>query len=160
MTEEQTVQAELTARFPCLQGAVRIQRRRRIFVGVARSELEAVFDFVVRQMGFSMLSAITGLDEGDSFGVVYHLARETGVVLSLASHLSKAQPIVRTVTGYFPAADIYERELVDLLGLQVAGLPPGSRYPLSDDWPVGEHPLRKDWKRSSAPLPPEETRDV
>ena len=47
----------------------------------------------------------------------------------------------------FPAAEIYERELIDLLGAKVAGLPEGKRYPLPDDWPAGEYPLRKDWKQ-------------
>jgi membrane-bound hydrogenase subunit beta len=50
------------------------------------------------------------------------------------------------VTGMFPAADCYERELVDLLGFEVQGLPPGNRYPLPDGWPDGQHPLLKDWK--------------
>ena len=40
-----------------------------------------------------------------------------------------------------------ERELMDLLGAKVEGLPAGKRYPLSDDWPTDEYPLRKDWKK-------------
>ena len=46
----------------------------------------------------------------------------------------------------YAGAQVYERELVDLFGAQVEGLPPGNRYPLTDDWPTDEHPLRKDWK--------------
>ena len=55
----------------------------------------------------------------------------------------------------FPAAHIYERELVDLLGAKVEGLPPGNRYPLPDDWPEVQYPLRKDWKQESSGLPQE-----
>jgi Ni,Fe-hydrogenase III component G len=50
------------------------------------------------------------------------------------------------VTDRFPSAHIYERELIDLLGAKVEGLPPGNRYPLTDDWPKDQYPLRKDWK--------------
>ena len=47
----------------------------------------------------------------------------------------------------FPGAELYERELVDMFGISVEGLPAGNRYPLPDDWPQGQHPLRKDWKK-------------
>jgi Ni,Fe-hydrogenase III component G len=53
---------------------------------------------------------------------------------------------IRTITSYFPGADIYERELEDLLGARIEGLVPGVRYPLPEDWPEGDHPLLKDWK--------------
>ena len=52
----------------------------------------------------------------------------------------------KTVISYFPDAEIYEREVVDLFGVTIEGLPPGNSYPLPDDWPKGQYPLRKDWK--------------
>ncbi|MDD5679724.1 MAG: NADH-quinone oxidoreductase subunit C, partial [Candidatus Omnitrophica bacterium] len=60
--------------------------------------------------------------------------------------IPRENPAVKTVTEYFHAADAYERELTDLLGIKVEGLPPGHRYPLPDNWPAGQYPLRKDWK--------------
>jgi membrane-bound hydrogenase subunit beta len=35
---------------------------------------------------------------------------------------------------------------MDLLGIQVEGIPPGRHYPLPEGWPEGQYPLRKDWK--------------
>ncbi len=96
-------------------------------------------------MEFSILCTITGLDLGDKLGVIYHLARVDGTVLNLSTSVSKEEPVIQSVTPYFPAADAYEREMVDLLGMQVQGLPPGYRYPLPDGWPEGQYPLRKDW---------------
>ncbi|MDD5432403.1 MAG: NADH-quinone oxidoreductase subunit C, partial [Candidatus Omnitrophica bacterium] len=55
----------------------------------------------------------------------------------------------KSVISYFPGAEIYEREVVDLFGAKVEGLPPGNRYPLTDDWPTDQFPLRKDWKPSA-----------
>ena len=102
-----------------------------------QSELVAKFPF---------LCTITGLDNGATLGAMYHLARESGVMLNLSVNVPKENPVLQTVSGYFPAADAYEREMNDLLGTDVQGLPPGNRYPLPDDWPKDQHPLRKDWK--------------
>lgn len=140
------IKAGLEQTFPFLQGAVSVPRPRRIFVDVGPAHTAEVMEHVVLRLGFSSLSAITGLDEGATFGVIYHVNTPQGDVLSLKTHLERTSPAVKTVTGYFPSADIYERELTDLLGIQVKGLAPGHRYPLPDSWPAGEYPLRKGWK--------------
>jgi Ni,Fe-hydrogenase III component G len=93
-----------------------------------------------------MLSAITGLDDGETFGIIYHLANDNGIMLNIKTSISKSDPALKTVTGYFPSAEMYEREMADLLGINVKGLTEGNRYPLPDDWPAGEYPLRKDWQ--------------
>jgi len=154
MSQEQAIQTELTAAYPCLQDTVRIQRARRLYAAVPRERIGEVFAFVVRKMDFSMLCAITGLDEGETLGVIYHLARPDGTMLNLSASVPKERPILRSVTGFFPAADAYERELIDLLGFQVEGLGPGPHYPLPDDWPAGQYPLRKDWTAPDQAGPP------
>ena len=151
MSEEQAIQAELTLKFPCLRDKVRVTRTRRIFAEVPTENFGEVFDYAVKQMGFSILCAITGMDFGQAMGAIYHLARESGVTLNLSRSMPKEQAVFETVMGYFPAAEVYERELIDLFGMQVQGLPPGPRYPLPDDWPAGQHPLRKDWKIEMLP---------
>jgi Ni,Fe-hydrogenase III component G len=93
-----------------------------------------------------VLCAITGLDEGQNLSVVYHLAKDDGTVLNLKTSVDKNNPVIRTITDSFSSAEVYERELVDLLGFKVEGLSKGNRYPLTDDWPKDEYPLRKDWK--------------
>jgi Ni,Fe-hydrogenase III component G len=149
MSEEQ-IKQELEDKFVFLKDLVVIKRKGRISAQVPLERSEEVFAYVVKQMQFNALSAITGLDRGDGFEVIYHLNREGKVVLNLKVLLDKEDPQVKTVTGYCPSADIYERELMDLLGIKVNGLAPGQRYPLSDEWPKGEYPLRKDWKSSTS----------
>jgi Ni,Fe-hydrogenase III component G len=146
LSKETTIQQQLGERFDCLKDKVRVQRIRRIFAQVPAADVPAVFDYAVQELNFCILATITGLDEGPTLGLIYHLARENGIVLSLATSVPKDQPVLQTVTSYFPAADAYEREVTDLLGFQIEGLPPGNRYPLPDDWPAGQYPLRKDWK--------------
>jgi membrane-bound hydrogenase subunit beta len=146
LSQETTIQQQLAEQFDCLKDKVRIQRVRRLFAHVPAADLPAIFDYAVRKMDFCILGTITGLDEGPTLGLIYHLARENGIILNLATSVPKDKPVLKTVTSYFPAADAYEREVCDLLGFQIEGLPPGNRYPLPDGWPAGEYPLRKDWK--------------
>jgi membrane-bound hydrogenase subunit beta len=145
MSEETAIQDQLTSKFPNLKDKVRVARQRRVFVDVSSGELSDVIDHAVRRMDFSILCTITGLDLGENLGVMYHLARPSGVVLTIAAAVPKSAPSIKSITGYFPAADAYEREMVDLLGMDVQGLLPGNRYPLPDDWPKGVYPLRKDY---------------
>jgi NADH:ubiquinone oxidoreductase subunit C len=67
-------------------------------------------------------------------------------MVNLKTSVIKSNPVINTVTSFFPGAEIYEREVSDLFGAVVDGLPKGNRYPLTDDWPKGEYPLRKEWK--------------
>ena len=143
---EENISHELIEKFDCLKDKVRIQRKRRLYAHAPSANFSDIFDYVVKKMNFSILAAITGLDEGATLGIIYHLARIDGIVLNLSTSVPKEKPSLKTVTAYFPAADVYEREIVDLLGFQIEGLPPGDRYPLTDNWPAGQFPLRKDWK--------------
>ncbi|MDR0952595.1 MAG: NADH-quinone oxidoreductase subunit C [Elusimicrobiota bacterium] len=104
------------------------------------------------EAAFDHLCTITGLENGDNFEVLYHLSqKDTGILLTLRLVVPIAKPDIKTISDIFPSAVWYERELKDLLGINVEGLPKGNRYPLPEDWPQDSHPLRKNWK-------PEETK--
>lgn len=146
MTQEEIIVTELIKKFPFMQDRVKIQRERRIIADVDIGKFEDVFAYADRLLGFTSLCTITGLDEGATLGFIYHMARTDGITFSLKISAPKEAPVIQTMIKYFPSSDIYERELIDLLGAQVEGLPEGVRYPLPDDWPKDDHPLRKDWK--------------
>jgi len=96
---------------------------------------------------FNHLCTITGLENGDNFEILYHLSQEnTGNLLTLRDVLPIAGAKRKSIIDLFPSAVWYEREMLDLLGIEFEGLPPGNRYPLPDEWPAGDHPLRKNWK--------------
>ncbi len=143
---EEALQQELLAAFPFLQGALRAPRARRVFADMPADKASDAIAYLAGKGGFHVLCAITGLDLGESLGALYHLARENGTVLTLSVAVPKTAPVLKTVTHLYPAADCYERELVDLLGFRIDGLGEGNRYPLPDGWPAGQYPLRKDWK--------------
>lgn len=145
MADEQVLVDALVARFPELSGKVRLQRERRVWVEAPDTTFAAILAFCHADLKCTILCTITGLDEGEHFAALYHLAREDGVVVNIKRQVPRAQPRLATITATFPVAELYERELVDLFGIEVTGLPPGNRYPLPENWPDGQHPLRKDW---------------
>ena len=150
MPLENTIIRDLVNKFPYLGDRTKTERQRRISLFVDMARFPEVFEFAVRGMDFCMLCTITGLDEGRRIGLIYHMAREDGIVLNIKTDIPKDNPALNTVTRIFQGAEIYERELMDLLGVKVEGLLEGNRYPLSDDWPKDQYPLRKDWKPDSA----------
>jgi len=154
MAEAQAIQAELVGKFPFFEGKIRMPRDRRMFAEAPCERAIEVLEHLQDRMQFSILCTITGLDLGTTLGVIYHMARPSGIVLSLSTAVPKEKPVLQSITVRFPAAAAYERELADLLGFQVQGLPEGPRYPLPDSWPAGEHPLRKDWKPDNLPGAP------
>lgn len=152
--EEDLIVTALLERFPIPAADACVVRDRRINALVPAQRFAEIAAWVIRERGFDGLSAITGMDEGETIAVVYHLHRQNSIVLNLKVRLPRDHPAIDSVTRFFPAADLYERELVDLLGVEVRGLAAGRRYPLPEDWPRGDHPLRKDWKDPNAPQPP------
>ena len=149
MTNEEELKSSLCNEFPFLADSVAIKRQRRIFLSVSYERFPEVLGYAKTKLGFLYLSAITGLDEGQNLSVIYHLSRKDGAVLSIKTGVSSENPVIKTLTPIFPCADMYERELADLFGFIVEGLPEGYRYPLTDEWPSGEYPLRKAWKPKS-----------
>lgn len=151
---EDQIRQRLLAQFPFLADEITIQRARRMWAKVPMDQLHPVLVHAKEQLGFSMLCTITGTDEGDSIGLLYHLAQDSGIVLTLMTNAPKDGPGPSTVTPYFPLADLSEREVIDLLGARIQNMPAGPRYPLPDGWPEGQYPLRKDWKPAGAAAAP------
>lgn len=145
MIKEEEIRQDLIKKLNISEENIRTPKQRRIFIDVSTDEFEEVLKFLMNEKNFNSLCTITGLDEGDRLGMIYHLARQDGIVINIKISVPKDNPQINTVMKYFPGAEFYEREMVDLLGVKVEGLPEGQRYPLPDGWPEGQYPLRKDW---------------
>ena len=70
---EENIKQELEKKFSYLKDKIIIQRPRRIFVEALQDNLFEIIDCLVKDMGFLAISAITGMDEGETFGVIYIL---------------------------------------------------------------------------------------
>jgi Ni,Fe-hydrogenase III component G len=94
------------------------------------------------------LAAITGLDvapEGVNPGQVEGLYQfcEGAAVLTVRVRVPYTSAELDSICDLIPAATLYEREFIEMLGVKLRGTPNESRLLLSDDWPDGVYPLRK-----------------
>jgi Ni,Fe-hydrogenase III component G len=98
----------------------------------------------VKRLGY--LATITGLDEGPEAGrieVLYHFCTGEAVV-TLRVRLPRENPAVPTLSEIIPSAEVFERELAEMLGVTIRGLRHPDHLYLPEDWPDGVFPLRKD----------------
>ena len=145
MTEEEALLAKIRERLGTLVTDAARTGPRRLILHVVPEKAKEVVRALRDELGCRHLSAINGFDTGDAIEVMYHMSRG-GCVVSVHAPLPRASPKIATVTDLLPSANLYEREVRDLLGVEFEGHPDPRRLMLYEDWPEGEHPLRKDWK--------------
>jgi Ni,Fe-hydrogenase III component G len=119
--------------------------RRRLFLKVAPQDLVAVTTRLRDAYGLVFLSTISGLDIDGVYEIIYHFSTPEQDY-NLRTEIPKNNPHVASITPVIPGAILYEREIQDMFGIVVDGIPDPRRLLLSDDWPEDQHPLRKDWK--------------
>ena len=92
---------------------------------------------------------VTGIDSEDCFEILYHFSNdETGCMVTVKAFIrDRENPSIESITPLIPGAEWIERELHDILGIEIKNHPNMKRLILSDDWPEGVYPLRKDFKK-------------
>ena len=152
----------------------------RLDVAILPEDLEnAVSAIVDAQWGY--LSAITGIDRPGSLApipeerhwsptvteiqviggvpvpegsieVLYHFCQKAAIV-TLRTGVRYLFTVLPSICGIIPAATLYERELIEMYGIQVVGTPDTSKLLLPDDWPDEIYPMRKSFTGAEM-LPP------
>jgi len=137
---------KIIAKFPELKDVVRVQRAQRIWVKVPQKDFRKFLEFAAKDLKVNVFCMLTGLDDKENFSLIYHMADLSGLVLNIETSVPKTNAKTYTITDMYPAADLQEREVMNLFGVEISGLEPSkNRYPLPDDWPAGEYPMRKEW---------------
>jgi Ni,Fe-hydrogenase III component G len=116
----------------------------RINLKVARERLLAVLQYLRDQLGFAHMATISGVDLGENFEVIYHMASNLATI-NVRVLAPRHDPKIPSTCPVIPGAILYERELQDMFGLVVENIPDPRPLLLADDWPAGAYPLRKDW---------------
>ncbi|MCL2137135.1 MAG: NADH-quinone oxidoreductase subunit C [Coriobacteriia bacterium] len=144
LTNEEDIASNLQERYNDI--TVSVQRGRRIWVETPRRRFIELMTYLHDELGFVSLCTVTGLDLGDQFQLIYHLAQDGGIVASVKQNAPRSQPAFDTASQIFKGGVLYELEVRNLLGLNIKGIPSDITYPLPDNWPAKSYPLRKDWK--------------
>jgi NADH-quinone oxidoreductase subunit C/D len=111
---------------------------------------------------FRMLFDLTAIDErrrsakaipDNDFTIVYHLTSfDRNEDIRLKVPLKGEYPSIQTITGLFPSANWYEREVYDMFGIVFRGHPDLRRILMPNTWKG--HPLRKEYPARATELGP------
>ncbi len=149
-TEEAAALADSINQALQLDGAVTAEKE--TFV-VAREHLVDVARHVRDELGFELLSNVTGVDylgrEDDRFEVVYHLysvSQPEKAGLTLKARAPENDPELPSLYDLWKTCYLQEREIYDLYGINFSGHPNMKRILLWDDF-YG-HPMRKDYEEA------------
>ena len=117
----------------------------RIYLSCEAENSYKINKFLFEDVGCRFVT-VTGIDSDDCFEILYHYSYdETGCVITLKAFIrDREKPAIESITPLLPAAEWIEREIHDLLGIDIKNHPNLKRLILADDWPEGVYPLRKD----------------
>jgi Ni,Fe-hydrogenase III large subunit/Ni,Fe-hydrogenase III component G len=148
---------KLAARFGSTLQRADLPASDRLFVYVDPAALRDVCAHLFGELGARYVVSV-GADDRPHSGryLVAHdfaLDREhlLGSVLTLLPADPSGKPRVDSISDLVPAASWAEREMKDLVGIELAGHPDPRRLVLPDGWPDGVHPLRKDFAWNEVP---------
>jgi NADH-quinone oxidoreductase subunit C len=115
------------------------------WVLVQPADLIRVIQILKNDLGMNYLACLSGIDYETSLGVVYQIRSLAGKFeVMIKVLIPKDNPVLSSITQVYPAAEWFEREAYDLVGIQFQDHPDLRRIMMPDDW-IG-HPLRKDYQ--------------
>ncbi len=135
---------QLQLNFPSLQGENATDMPCLL---VAADEMLPLVTHLKNHHNYSYLADITAVDLIDEkqMEIIYHLMTvPEAEILRIKVRVGREQPQVPTLTALWPAANVQEREVFDLMGVNFSCHPNLERILCPDDF-VG-HPLRKDFQ--------------
>jgi len=117
---------------------------RRIYMPCESENARDVCRFLFEDLALRFVIA-TGIDGDNCFEVLYHFANdETGHIVTVKAIIrDRENPSVESIAPFLPGAEWIEREIHDILGIEIKNHPNMRRLILHDDWPEGVYPLRK-----------------
>jgi Ni,Fe-hydrogenase III large subunit/Ni,Fe-hydrogenase III component G len=119
-----------------------------VVADVLLPDLNTTADAIVGELRGRLIS-LFATDERTHRGrfVVHHLWSLPGsrTFLRVTAPVEPHDLAFPSIAARHPAANWFEREVMDFFGLQPEGHPNPERVSLHDDWPEGVRPLRKDF---------------
>ena len=123
---------------------LKVPRKRKAYVFLKPEKHREAILLLLKNVEETILSTITGVDLGEEIELNYHMI--CGGTVTLKIRVFKEKPVAKSICDIIPGANLYEREVFDLLGATFEGHPNMERLLLPDSWPQGNYPLRRDWQ--------------
>jgi NADH:ubiquinone oxidoreductase subunit C len=127
-----------------------ILRRSRINVTIAPEKIVGVATFLRDKLGFDHPSGVSAVDYNREarFEIVYHLSSisdrdKQDIIINLKESVPRNNPRATSLVGVWPGVENYERESLEMFGLQFDGHPHPEKLFLNDNWD-GPPPMRKE----------------
>ncbi|MBN2183106.1 MAG: NADH-quinone oxidoreductase subunit C [Sedimentisphaerales bacterium] len=117
---------------------------KRIYLLCESQNSYEVCRFLFEDLGLRFAIA-TGIDSDDCFEVLYHFSNDqSGHVVTVKAFIrDRENPSIESISPFLPGAEWIEREIHDILGIEIKNHPNMRRLILHDDWPEGVYPMRK-----------------
>jgi NADH-quinone oxidoreductase subunit C len=94
----------------------------------------------LKAIGLERISAITGNDNGKRIDVIYHFIHKKKTI-NIRVSLDNKKSEIESITGIYHGANLFERELHEMLGVKIRNHPNLNKLFLADESP--QTPLRK-----------------
>jgi NADH:ubiquinone oxidoreductase subunit C len=103
------------------EGLGRVYRKRKdcYFIDVPPKELDGALA-KLGDNGVTRISSITAGRAGKEFEVIYHFVHE-GNIINIRTRIPAKSPQIKSVAAQFPGAELVERELWEMVGLEPVG---------------------------------------
>ncbi len=133
-----------------------------LIVEVSRENLREISRYIHDVLD-AYLRTVAGVDERPVKGVfsAYYVfgLDKYGLNIIVVTYMPPQNPVLPSITDIVPAADWYELEMYDLLGIKFNNRKV-YRFVLPEDWPEGIYPLRKDTPYNARPPPSPPRKEV
>ena len=127
-----------------------VVRRSRLNVTVAPDRIKDVAIFLRDKLGYDHPTGVSAVDYNREarFEIVYHLSSiqnkdQRDIVLNLKESVPRNNPKAFSLVSVWPGVENYERESLEMFGLQFEGHPRPEKLFLNDNWD-GPPPMRKE----------------
>ncbi len=147
---EDSLVKTLKESFPSDIKEATVVRRSRINLVVAPDKIADIAVFLRDKLGYDHPSGVSAVDynrEG-RFEIVYHLSSiktrdQQDIVINLKESVPRNSPKAVSLVSVWPGVENYERESIEMFGIQFEGHPRPEKLFLNDNWD-GPPPMRKE----------------
>lgn len=110
-----------------------------IYIEIQKKDIPTAIT-ILKNQKITHISSITGTDTTKEIEVIYHFTKDENTI-NIKTKINRDTPELKTITKEFPGAILYEKELAEMLGINIEGIKTG-HFLLSKDSPL--YPHRKD----------------